>query len=274
MNIILGEASNSVCLNPAAMCFKCVDKINDYDEAYEKMQKIEHEFKSMIGVDMTMKSADPDVCAKDNNTLTDDVTTDANGMAGEVMAANQNAGDTVLVSSDEAVNNNEPLELPQNDHNVSILEQKPVDEPAAKKILCEKKKSEYHCEECKKSFRSKRGLVVMRKSRHHGIRKLLLIYSFFVEPIFEIDARFQQSYEFQTIRMLNLSQILSSQAPVGGKWLDSNGFSELIIHSSSDARGFRMLYKKEIEMFRLRKKIFLTKHSEGKVRAACVEFPS
>lgn len=118
MNIILGD---SVCLIPAAMCFKCVDRINAYDEAYEKMQKMEREFKSLICVKMITKLPDAEAVASADamSIPTDDVITDPNGVDGKEMDADQQAGDTVLVNLDGAVNI-EPAEPALNDQEASI----------------------------------------------------------------------------------------------------------------------------------------------------------
>lgn len=45
LKLIMGEELSIDWVSSGAMCFECVDKINDYDEAFEKMQLIERELK-------------------------------------------------------------------------------------------------------------------------------------------------------------------------------------------------------------------------------------
>lgn len=162
IKIVLGEASTSHCFSPATMCFKCVDRINEYDEVYEKLQIMERELKSMICVDMIPKLAVADDCPEEKNTLIDDVITDVNGVDDKEEEADEKVGNIVLVSLDGPIN----IEPPQIEQEESIVEEKPVDEPIAEKLPCKKKKSEFHCEECKKSFQKKQGLMVRWQSHH------------------------------------------------------------------------------------------------------------
>lgn len=143
MKTILGETSVLVCSNPAAMCFKCVSRINEYDEAYEKMQIMEREFKSMLRVNTITKNEDADDLAlipidyeiADANEV-DDIKMDADKIA-----------DTLGLDTSNGPDDIEQLKQPE-------------PEPQPNKISSKKKKTEFNCEECKKSFRNKQGLMV------------------------------------------------------------------------------------------------------------------
>lgn len=73
LEVILREDSASICANAAAVCFKCVDKINEYDDAFEKMQAKERELKTMLFVNLIPEHED----AADQITLPDDKLADA-----------------------------------------------------------------------------------------------------------------------------------------------------------------------------------------------------
>lgn len=61
IEIILGEEMpTSTINNTNTLCFECVDKINDYDEAYEKMQIIEREFKLLTQKSIVKLECDVD----------------------------------------------------------------------------------------------------------------------------------------------------------------------------------------------------------------------
>lgn len=177
MNAILGEASKLVCLMPASICFRCVDRINEYDAAYEKMLMMEREIKSMICVDFIPKLSSKLPCAKDKNTPI---------TYAEEMDADPQVRDILLVSPDGPVDI-QPAEPSQNDQEVSIAERGPAD-AAAKKIPTEKEKPKLHCEECKKSFGSKRGLMVMWGSK---VMEFENFYSFILFCVTFLDARIQ-----------------------------------------------------------------------------------
>lgn len=147
MSTILGESLGLVCSNPAAMCFKCVSRINEYDEAYEKMQIMEREFKSMLRVDTIAKNEDAD----DQVAL---IPIDYE-IANEKENANSNEVDGIKIDADTWLG----LDTPNGPEDVEQLVQ-PEPDPEPNKMLNKKKKSEFNCEECKKSFRNKQGLMV------------------------------------------------------------------------------------------------------------------
>lgn len=154
VKIILGEDYAAVwCLNkPAAICLKCVDRINQYDGACEQLQKMKEEMKSMICANIIPKLAHADP----NNTPTDIVITDANEVDARELDFDKQDDDILLVSSDGRVNIENP-EPPQNNQDDSIVEEIPVDEPVPDRVPSKRKLSDFHCEECKKSFRNKQG---------------------------------------------------------------------------------------------------------------------
>lgn len=155
IKIVVGEASaKQYEFNPAAICFKCVDKINEYDELYEKLQIMENEFKSMICLNMIAKIENTVVHTKP----TDDVivVADANVVDANGIDENKSAGDIVVVSSNAAVN----IEVPEPPQ--IVQESEPLfDKPVADKVASKTKKTDFYCEECEKSFRNKQGLMVM-----------------------------------------------------------------------------------------------------------------
>lgn len=171
MKIILGEEYEAVwCLNESAgICLKCVDRINQYDGACEELQKMKEDMKSMICANIIPKLANADP----SNTPTDNVITNANEVDAKKIDLDEEVGDITLVSSDGRVNI-EPPEPPQNDHEDSI-----VKETVTHKIPSKRKTLDFYCEQCKKSFRSKSGLMVRRRSQRHSRRlfsKLSLLF--------------------------------------------------------------------------------------------------
>lgn len=159
MKIVLGEASALICINPAVMCFKCVDLINEYDEAYKKMQVMEVELKSMIDVNMIAIPKQED--ADDHTTPTDDVTNDANDIDATKMDVDSNdVGDSISITSNGAVDI-ESLKLPENNEEDPNVTQKPIEEDIVENVPSKKKKkSKYYCKPCNKSFKGKRGLQI------------------------------------------------------------------------------------------------------------------
>lgn len=148
MGIILGEAYPQVWSDSAAMCFKCVDKLNNYDEAYTKMQIMEQEFKSMLGVNVmvNMENIDDNVAAAENKEVDDVDKMDVDKPLAEV------SNDSLVVDIVQSA-----------DPDVSIEKENPTDEPASDTVSSTKKKSEFYCKACKKSFRKLQGLNVKMK---------------------------------------------------------------------------------------------------------------
>lgn len=178
MKLILGEEYAAVwCLNkPAAICFKCVDRYNQYDEAYEELQKMKEEMKSMLCANIISKHAD----AYMNNTPTNNVITDASEAHAEEIDVDKPINDSILDNLNRRTNI-EAAESPQSNREDSIVQrikvakepvaEEPVaEEPVAKepgatkptsnKIPIESETMDFYCEECKRSFRKKQGLMV------------------------------------------------------------------------------------------------------------------
>lgn len=59
LKLIMGEELIQDWAASNTMCFECVDKINDYDEAFEKMQSIERELKQIYqSIDVKIETED------------------------------------------------------------------------------------------------------------------------------------------------------------------------------------------------------------------------
>lgn len=223
MKIILGESYAWVRLNLAAICFKCVDRFNDYDEAYEKIQKMELEIKTMINVNVITKLVDADAHIIETNSELLDV----NSVNIEQINMDQSDENIVLDTASGAADienlkqsensqtnfmrscsiEQNVVELKRPENSQAGIEQKPSMEPVANKKSSKKKNSTFNCEECKKSFGNKQGLMVnllfclqrTGMDSHHLF--LFDLYS---------GAHIPFSYKNRAIRMPCLSQNLSS----------------------------------------------------------------
>lgn len=156
---ILGDAFDSLCLNPAAMCFNCANRMNEYDEAYGKVRAMERELKSSICVDLTPITEDAG-----NTVIATDADVNANADAIESNLENMelDAEDRVDVLIANDVGNGESLEQPENVQTDENMEHKPVDDSVnSVKNRPEKKKTGAYCRPCKKHFKNQQGLMVM-----------------------------------------------------------------------------------------------------------------
>lgn len=162
-NILGKESTAAWCLNNSVpICFKCVSRFNEYDEACQKLQIMEQELKSMISVNVIVDSVDADA---DTNP-TDELAA-ANGIDTEQMDVDQCIEDFALDTSKHPVDvkpflptdptiEPKPIELNRQPEN----SQATIDEPIPIKSTVKKEKSDFYCDPCKKAFRNKQGLMV------------------------------------------------------------------------------------------------------------------
>lgn len=208
-NILGKESTAAWCLNNSVpICFKCVSRFNEYDEACQKLQIMEQELKSMISENVIVKTVDADA---DTN-LTDSGLAAANGIDTEQMDVDQCVEDLALDTSKHPVDVNllqqtdptiepKPIELDQQPENSQVI----IDEPSPSKIIVIKEKSDFYCDQCKKAFRNKQGLMVnwyfiydLRQTEF--ISSNFQFYSIYMN----LAAHFPQSREFTTFRMSNM----------------------------------------------------------------------
>lgn len=163
ISIILSKNSASVCgLDDAsAICFKCADKINEFDEVCEKLQTLEQELKSLICKNMIIKYGESE--AEITPTPTDqDALTDVNEVQVVQLAANNCTNDTVLDTSRNSVEIRH-LEQPPISQEDSVVQQEPIADFVTEKPQKEKKEKKtmnHHCSECKTSYSTYAGLRV------------------------------------------------------------------------------------------------------------------
>lgn len=151
LTLILGSESTCDWLACDPICFECVNKINDYDESFEKMQLIEREFKRIQQNNSNKIKAnnfasiaanDGDVEFHDDRFGVDDDDSDLKSDDTNEPVFNG----FQLVNFDETSHTNDPG-----------VEQKSID---ADKLCSETIKSEFYCEECGKNLQSSKGLTV------------------------------------------------------------------------------------------------------------------
>lgn len=157
--MILGDESAPVWSASDAICFYCVEKINDYDEAYQKMQLIERELKFLHRrVSLKPESYLEQAAGSSAISVGEECSADGfdvdDGCADSDENSNSSSGES---HTDEgALNTN--LDSTNTD---TYAQQKPVVEPTVRAELSgELKKSDFHCDECGKEVQTYRGLTV------------------------------------------------------------------------------------------------------------------
>lgn len=156
LKLILGDESDSKWSAPNPICFDCVGKVNDYVEAFEKVQLIERELKQIHqnkNINFEDKTVPIAVIPVDDRFNYDDF--DDNN------AADSESDD----SSNEPKFNEVQLEQSVEFEAASVIEesnveQKSNDVPVFEKFSGETRKSEFYCEECGKNLNTSKGLTV------------------------------------------------------------------------------------------------------------------
>lgn len=176
LRLILNDELASDWSVSGPICNECVDKINDYDEASEKMQSIERELKE-IHRQVSMK-LESDFGTFVASAISDDNDFDADGM-------DDHGSDKADDSSNEPLSNKVQHEKSENFENLSNVEEdlvkrEAVDEPDAGGESTETKKSEFYCEECGKNLQTYRGLTV-RWHRPASITLSILTVLLFIQ---------------------------------------------------------------------------------------------
>lgn len=171
MEVILREDSASVCSNAAAVCFKCVDKINEYDDAFEKLQAKERELKSMIFVNLIVKHKD----AADQITLPEDKLADAIEVDTDEINEEKKDDDIILDDSISPVNIAD-LHQTRNRTGDRVVERKQL---LVRKIPSKKKNTDFQCDSCGTFYKNKHRLNVNYLNFICGARKLIPLYAFY-----------------------------------------------------------------------------------------------
>lgn len=154
LTLILGDelASNNWSV-PKPICVECVDRIDDYDEAFEKTQSIERELKH-IHQNVHIKWETDTVPIVTSTIAVDAFNTD--GMDVDDANGDYNSNGPFSESLEQFENSEEetvPIEE-------STVERDAVDGSVADEISSEMIKSDFYCEECGKNLQSYRGLSV------------------------------------------------------------------------------------------------------------------
>lgn len=164
--LILGEESAFSWSKSDPICYECVGKINDYDEAFEKMQIIERQLR-LIHENINTKQeidavSNANVCTVDES--------DANGFdESDANRFDSDNGYEDFKSEDSfhELTFNEVRRVQSENFTVTpskevdhFVGQKSDNEPVGDQISNEMKKSEFYCEECGRTMQTYRGLTV------------------------------------------------------------------------------------------------------------------
>lgn len=194
LKLILGDKSASNWSASDPICCECVDKVNDYDDAFQKIQSIERELKRIRQNINVKKKNDAARIAASVITPDDDFHVDGfdDHNAGVDFKSNDGSREPFLnkVQLKQSVNFEETSGIEE-----YIVEGKPIDNSG------ESKKSEFYCEECGKNLQTYRGLSV----RSQSLMSLLLE---FCPSTVCTDPHDQNAQGNRWIRVLCLSHIL------------------------------------------------------------------
>lgn len=164
LKMILCDESAPIWSESDAICFECVDKINDYDQAFEKMQLIERELKLLhrsksLKPESHMEPAAAGVIACDDEYRADGFDVD-----------NKDDDFSSDNSSNDPFDQPQPNEGPSNTcgdpTNTNVQRNSVVELTVNDEVSSELKKSDFHCDECGKVLPTCRGLTVRWRCFH------------------------------------------------------------------------------------------------------------
>lgn len=156
LKLILGDESDSNWSAPNSICFECVSKVNDYDEAFEKLQLIQRELKKIhLGKYVNVKDETVSIAVIPIDDGFPDVDFDGDNAADSELDDGSNEPKFNEVQLEQSVEFEEASVIDE-----SYVEREPTDEPVSKKIHSETRKSEFYCEECGKNLNTSKGLMV------------------------------------------------------------------------------------------------------------------